>query len=199
MREVCFEVNDELYGSIQKLRGAGVSLYDIVRAGVERLTAEKFKPKLITYSMCGEVRQFKFRWPEGIEVYDNALCFNVNGDTYYIAYCMRRAFGSERRRVVVFRVSRRGKTMRAIAEFAGTDDWQDTKLVAALVKKPDNKYARPDEIDKIPEYTPLKDLIKDHGSVIKGGKKGFAALVVREDDYEKILYYAVRRYEMMQG
>jgi hypothetical protein len=35
--------------------------------------------------------------------------------------------------------------------------------------------------------------LADHCS--KGGKKGYAALVVREDEYEKLLYHALKRYE----
>jgi hypothetical protein len=196
-KEVCVELDEKLYEEIQSVRSKGHSLVDIIKAGLEKLASAK--SKLLEYTECGKQTPFSYKWPEGEEVFDEALCFNVGGDTYYIAYGFREAFGSNRRRVIVFRKSRRGKHLTPIVEFAGTDDWSETKQIASLIKKPDNKYARISEVEKIPVYTELKDYIKEHSSVIKDGKKGFAALVVREDDYEKILYYAVQRYKYKSG
>ena len=92
-----------------------------------------------------------------------------------------------------------GKTFSALVEFADIDNWYKTKLIASFIKKPDDKHAKIGEAEKIPVYTELKDYIKDHSIVIKEGKKDHAALVVREDDYEKVLYYAVQRYKYKSG
>jgi len=193
-REVCVEVDEKLYEEIQSVRNKGHSLVDIIKAGLEKLASAE--SKLLEYTECGKQTSFSYEWPsEEVEVFDEALCFNVGGDIYYIVYGFREAFGSNRRRVIVFRKSRRGKNFTPIVEFAGTDDWRETRRIASLIKKPDNKYARVGEAEKLAGYTVLKDYIKEHSSVIKDGKKGFAALVVGEDDYEKILYYAVQRYE----
>jgi len=192
-KEVCVELDEKLYEEIQRVRGRGLSLVDIIRAGIEKLASAE--SKLLRYTECGKQTPFSYRWPTGEEVFDEALCFNVGGDIYYVAYGFRESFGSNRRRVIVFKRPRRGKTLSALVEFAGTDDWNETKLVASFIKKPDNKYARISEADKLPEYTVLKNYIKEHSNVIKDGKKGYAALVVREDDYEKILYHAVQRYK----
>jgi hypothetical protein len=189
VKEVCVELDEKLYEEIQRVRDRGLSLVDIIKAGLEKHT------KPLRYTECGKQAPFSYRWPTGEEIFDEALCFNVDGDIYYIAYGFREAFGSNRRRVIVFRRSRKGKTLSALVEFAGTDDWNETKLVASFIKKPDNKYARIGEAEKLPEYAVLKDHIKEHSSVIKDGKRGYAALVVREDDYEKILYHAVQRYK----
>jgi hypothetical protein len=192
-KEVCVELDEKLYEEIQRVRGRGLSLVDIIKAGLEKLVSTE--SKLLEYTECGRQAPFSYMWPSGEEVFDEALCFNVNGDIYYVAYGSREAFGSNRRRVIVFRRSRRGKTLSALVEFAGTDNWNETKLVASFIKKPDDKYARIGEAEKLPGYNVLKDCIKEHSSVIKDGKKGLAALVVREDDHEKILYHAVQRYK----
>ena len=199
VKEVCVELDEKLYEEIQRVRDRGLSLVDIIKAGLEKLTPVGLESKLLRYTECGKQAPFSYRWPTGEEIFDEALCFNVDGDIYYIAYGFREAFGSNRRRVIVFRRSRKGKTLSALVEFAGTDDWNETKLVASFIKKPDNKYARIGEAEKLPEYAVLKDYIKEHSSVIKDGKRGFAALVVREDDYEKILYHAVQRYKYKSG
>jgi hypothetical protein len=196
-KEVCVELDEKLYEEIQSVRNKGHSLVDIIKAGLEKLALKE--SKLVEYTECGKQAPFSYKWPEGEEVFDEALCFNVGGDIYYIAYGHRVTYGSKRRYVTVFRKSRRGKRLTPIVEFAGTDDWSETKKVASLIKKPDNKYARISEVGKIPVYTKLKDYIKEHSTVIKEGKKDHAALVVREDDYEKILYYAVQRYKYKSG
>jgi hypothetical protein len=196
-KEVCVELDEKLYEEIQSVRNKGHSLVDIIKAGLEKFASKE--SKLVEYTECGKQAPFSYKWPEGEEVFDEALCFNVGGDIYYIAYGHREAFGSNRRRVIVFRKSRRGRRLTPIVEFAGTDDWSETRQITSLIKKPDNKYARVGEAEKLAGYTVLKDYIKEHSSVIKDGKKGFAALVVREDDYEKILYYAVQRYKYKSG
>ena len=101
-----------------------------------------------------------------------------------------------RRRVIVIKASWMRKLQQVVAEFAGTDDWINTKLVAALLRKHDDSYVRIGEAQNIPEYKPLGGCIEEHAKVIKEGRKGYAALVVKEDDYEKILYYAIKHLEM---
>jgi len=195
-KEICIEVDEKLYEDIQKVRGMGYSLVEIIEAGIEAIKS-RAPQKLVDYRPCGEVTPFRFRWPDGsYEDYERALCFEIDGNIYYAAYGFREAFGAMRRRVVVIKASRRGKPQHVLAEFTGTDDWSNTKFVAALLKKHDDSYVRIDEAQNIPEYKPLGGCIEEHAKVIKEGRKGFAALVVREDDYEKILYYAIKRLEM---
>jgi hypothetical protein len=196
VKEICIEVDEKLYDEIQKVRGMGYSLVKIIEAGIEAIKS-RAPQKLVDYKPCGEVAPFRFRWPDGsYEDYERALCFEVYGNIYYVAYGSREAFRAMRRRVVVIKASRKGTPQYAIAEFAGTDDWINTKLVAALLKKHDDSYVRVGEAQNIPEYEPLRECIEEHAKVIKEGKKGYAALVVKEDSYEKILYYAIKRLEM---
>jgi hypothetical protein len=196
-KEICIEVDEELYNEILEIRGRGHSLVEIVKAGIEAIK-KAGTPPLVAYRCCGEVAPFRFRWPDGsYEDYERALCFEVSGDVYYIAYGFREAFGGNvRRRVIVVKASLMRKPQQVVAEFAGTDDWINTKLVAALLRKHDDSYVGIDEAQNIPEYKPLGVCIEEHAKVIKEGKKGYAALVVKEDDYEKILYYAIKRLEM---
>jgi hypothetical protein len=195
-KEICIEVDEELYNEILEIRGRGHSLVEIVKAGIEAIK-KAGTPPLVEYRCCGEVAPFRFRWPDGsYEDYERALCFEIDGNIYYAAYGFREAFGAMRRRVVVIKASRRGKPQHVLAEFAGADDWSNTKLVAALLKKHDDSYVRIGEAQNMPEYKPLGGCIEEHAKVIKEGKKGYAALVVKEDDYEKILYYAIKRLEM---
>jgi len=195
-KEICVEVDEKLYEEIQKVRSMGYSLVKIIEAGIEAIKS-RAPQKLVNYRPCGEIAKFRFMFPSReYEEYEKALCFEVDDNIYYIAYGFREAFGAMRRRVVVIKVSRRGKPQHVLAEFTGTDDWSNTKLVAALLKKHDDSYVRIDEAQNIPEYKPLGECIEEHAKVIKEGRKGFAALVVKEDDYEKILYYAIKRLEM---
>jgi hypothetical protein len=195
-KEICIEVDEKLYEEIQKVRGIGYSLVEIIEAGIEAIKS-RAPQKLVNYRPCGEIAKFSFMFPSReYEEYEKALCFEVDDSIYYIAYGFREAFGAMRRRVVVIKVSRRGKPQHVLAEFAGADDWSNTKLVAALLKKHDDSYVRIGEAQNMPEYKPLGGCIEEHAKVIKEGKKGYAALVVKEDDYEKILYYAIKRLEM---
>jgi hypothetical protein len=201
-REVCVEVDEGLYGRVQTLRSLGYSTLDILRAGVERLESERLS-RLVEYRLLGEEKPFEYRWPNGrVEAYERALRFEVAeaggvAAQYIVAYGFRDTFGSRRRRVVVFRRSRRGMTLPALVEFAGADGWEASGLVASLIKRPDDTYAKAGEVPR--GYEALKGFIRDHGEAIRDGKKGYAALVVREDDYERILYHALRRYEMKRA
>jgi hypothetical protein len=195
LKEVCVEVDEKVYEDIRRARALGYSLADIIRAGIEKLGIAR----LIEYSECGRLKPFEFRWPEGVEVFDEALCFKVRDDVYYIAYCFREAYGSNRRRIVIVRKPPRGKTLSAIVEFCGTDDWQATRQVASLIRRPDNRLARIEDVEKLAEYSILRGYIRDHGDVIRDGRKGYASLIVREDDYERMLYHAVKRYEMKKA
>jgi len=196
-KEICIEVDEGLYNEILEIRGRGHGLVEIVKAGIEAIK-KTGTPPLVAYRCCGEVAPFRFWFPSGnYEDYEKALCFEVGGDVYYIAYGFREAFGGNvRRRVIVIKASQRGKPQHVLAEFAGADDWINTKLVAALLRKHDDSYVRIDEAQNIPEYKPLGGCIEEHAKVIKEGREGYAALVVKEDDYEKILYYAIKRLEM---
>jgi hypothetical protein len=196
-KEICIEVDEGLYNEILEIRGMGHGLVEIVKAGIEAIKTIVYQG-LVKYRYCGEVAPFRFRWPDGsYEDYERALCFEVDGDVYYIAYGFREAFGGNvRRRVIVIKASQRGKPQHVLAEFAGADDWINTKLVAALLRKHDDSYVRVSEAQNIPEYEPLRGCIEEHAKIIKEGREGYAALVVKEDDYEKILYYAIKRLEM---
>jgi len=194
IREICIEVSEDVYKQILRARKMGYSSIDLIKLGLKHIGLGEVKP--LEYKECGRISPFNFKWPDGsIERFDEALCFSIERNVFYVAYGFRYAFGTNRRRLVVYRKGLKGKTMWAIVEFVGVDDWNESKHVASLIKKPDNKFATVKEAKNLPEYKELENYIKDHGDVIKDGKKGFAALVIREDDHEKILYHALTRYK----
>jgi hypothetical protein len=204
MREVCVEVDEGLYSRIQRLRGLGYSTLDILRAGVERLESGGPRPsRLIEFKPLGEESSFEHKWPDGkVTPFERALCFEVvevGGATahYVVAYGFKKSYGSRRRWVVVFRRSRRGRTLSPLVEFVGTDDWQARGLVASLIKEPGGRLVKVGEVPR--DYEVLREFVRDHGEAIREGKEGYAALVVREDDYEKLLYHALRRHEVKRA
>jgi len=110
-------------------------------------------------------------------------------------YGYREAFGKNRKRVIVYRAGlREGKPM-PVVEFAGTDDYDNTKNVVSIMRKPNRKYMKIEEVALYPECSKIKHYIVDYVTAIRSGKLGYAALRVKEDNIGLILYHALTQYK----
>jgi len=129
--------------------------------------------------------QYTYSWPDGsTEVY-KAVIYNVvfSGQSreVLIGFTEREAYGAIRRRVVVF------VDGHPEAEFCGTDDYDVTGRLVAIVRGPDRKLM---DIDKISvEYVGLP--VVEHSTVIARGRKGKAGLVVTECDHDLMIRHAL--------
>jgi len=205
IRELYIEVDSNLYDRISALRARGITLRDILLKGLEYYEKSTHTPKVnVQYSPCGVIRPYEYCWPpcrseENKEVFEEARCFEVyvNGrmQKFLIAYGYREAFGRNRRRIVVYRAGLRGGKPMPVVEFAGTDDYNNTKNVVSIIKKPDRKFMKVKEVMLYPEYSKIRHYIVEHATAIKRGKLGYAALRAREDDIKLILYHALTQYK----
>ena len=203
VRELCVEVDDDLYREILTLRTRGITLRELILKGVEyfKSISHKFEPiPRFSIRECGEVRPYEYCWPpcrssDDVEAFEKAQCYEIvlgsRRYRFYIAYGYRWAFGDNRRRVVVFKIGARGRVSGVLVEFAGSDDYEITKNVVSLLKRPDRKYMKLEELDLYPEYLRIGNHIVNHASVICRGRHGYAALCTREDNVELILYHAI--------
>ncbi len=101
-----------------------------------------------------------------------------------IGFTYREAYGRSRRRVVVF-IDKHPE-----AEFVGSDDYDKTGHLVALIRRRDGKYMRINGIHPI--YAGFN--IVNHSSQISknlGGREGFAALLVTEDDHKTMILHAI--------
>ena len=210
VKEVCVEVEEDVYREILILRARGITLKDILLKGIEyyKTRAQIVSRPSIQYSECGIIKPYEYCWPpcrgrKDLETFEEARCFEVIEEgvrhRFYIAYGFRWAYGRNRRRVVVFRVGLRGGIPTPIVEFAGTDDYSSTRSVVSLIKRPDKKYMRTWEVNSYLEYAELTSHIVDHASVIRRGRKGYASLHVKEDDVDGILRHALIQYKWRRG
>jgi hypothetical protein len=201
------EVSRYLHHRIERLGKAGYSLSSILEAGVRLLEFEWFKREC---KLMREEQPFEYRWPNGeVTLFEKALHFTVmelpaeRTVPYIIAYGFREAYGSKRRLVVVFRRVRmielgEEEVFLPIVDFFGTDEWLYTKLVASPIRGGRLWKSHPFKIgEELPDdYEVLEPFIRDYGEVVRGGERGYAALVIREDDYARILYHAMIRYRL---
>jgi hypothetical protein len=133
------------------------------------------------------IKRHVYEWPDGREVY-NAVVYEVRfhglKHRVLIGFTKREAFQKNRRRVVVF------VDDYPEAEFAGADNYADSGLVVAMIRNPDGKYMKTDDIHS--EYYGMP--VADHSQYISkdfGGREGTAALIVAEDDHRTMIRHAL--------
>jgi hypothetical protein len=97
----------------------------------------------------------------------------------------RRASGADRRRAVVF------INERPLVEFVGANDFEDTRLMASVVKGPDNKVIQVEA--RIPdEYRHLR--VGPFRSVVTGPYASWGlAVIARDDEREAMVRHALNR------
>lgn len=131
--------------------------------------------------------EYEYRWPDGtVENYDTISYDAVFGDQRHevmIGFAERRAFGRDRKRVVIF------VDGWPEVEFAGADDYDRTGRLVAMIRRPDGKFM--DINDVYSEYVGLS--VVEHSRCIDrslGGRDGTAALVVTSDDHKAMIRHA---------
>jgi len=142
-----------------------------------------------------EHRPFEFQWWSGTnERYD--VCFHykiadpptdLHGGEILLAVGWRGAFGSNRRRVLVFR----GK-QNVLVEFVGTDSWREDQTLAWLLKVPGGRRDIAAESDIPPEYREFT--LGRFSDWVSGPwtRNGFA-IRVGEADHEALIRVALIR------
>ncbi len=113
---------------------------------------------------------------------------------FYLGYRWKKVWGSRRRAVDIFTPRSSANLSRPsvipLVEFIGTDNYSLTRELVSVIRKPDLKFMKLNEVNYFLEYLPLKHLMVDHSRVIRGGYKGTAALKVKENRVELMLLHA---------
>jgi len=136
-----------------------------------------------------EISAFDFQWPQDIEHFDEGynVIHTMNGRSirFRIGFTYREAAGEMRRRAVVW------MDERPLVEFAGSNDYASSGLLASVIKLRSNKQLRP--YQNIPkEYKGFR--VARYNSIVRGR---FAsrnmAVIVHKDDRRAMLKHAVIR------
>jgi excisionase family DNA binding protein len=137
-----------------------------------------------------EALSFKFTWPNGwTEEYPQAYEGTLDkGGMHFevkVGVGEREAAGRNRKRVTVF------LNGRPTVEFAGTDDFAKSGLVASFITLPNKKRLKPNQT--VPKEYQSFD-IRRYDSVVKGPRAATSMAVVSKiDDLETIVSHAVIR------
>lgn len=133
---------------------------------------------------------FQYTWPGGetdeySEAYEGTFDDTDKHFEVKIGIGERKAAGKNRRRVTVF------LNGRPTVEFAGADDFENSKMVASLVTLPDKKRLKP--YQTVPyEYRSFD--LRRYDSVVKGPRAATSmAVVTRIDDFDTMVSHAVIR------
>ena len=133
---------------------------------------------------------FHFTWPNGrTEEYPEAYEGTANdGNMHFevkIGVCERPAAGMNRKRVTVF------LNGRPTVEFVGTDDFEESKMVASLITLPNKKRLRPNQT--VPNEYRSFNLVR-YNSVVKGPRAATTMAVLSKiDDIDTIVAHAIIR------
>jgi len=141
-----------------------------------------------------EIQPFDFKWPgeggEGVtEHYDKGYeaTRKINGRhyTFRLGFGWREAAGQKRRRITVWIGTR------AIVEFAGGNNYDKDKLVAGIIRLPNNRQLSPHgEVPK--EYRDFK--VVKYDSIVQGPRASKnLAIVVNENNLDAMLRHAIIR------
>lgn len=137
-----------------------------------------------------EAAPFKFTWPNGwTEEYPQAYEGTLDKESMHfevkIGVGEREAAGRIRKRVTVF------LNGRPTVEFAGTDDFTESGLIASCITLPNRKRLKPNQ--SVPKEYQSFD-IKRYDSVVKGPRAASSMAVVSKiNDLETIVSHAVIR------
>jgi endonuclease III len=150
---------------------------------------------MVSVEVIESKKNYKFHWLIGTETYETLLKVkasetgNVKPFEILVAYGFRKAFGKERRRVLIFR-----NEADILSEFVGIDNWDHSRQVATFLRRDGSKkYIRHGE--PIPSrYSQFS--ITESNSVITGpySPRCFAA-VVDEEDISTLVAIAMTREE----
>jgi hypothetical protein len=138
---------------------------------------------------------FTYRWPDQTETYTSVteLTIASAGTTHQvrIAVCDREAYGSLRRRIVVFVGSA------PVAEAVGVDDHHHSEALAGLLKDADNRMIRPGE--PVPEVYAGFPLVSFPDEVSGPYTRGGLAVRLRENDVISWAAFALARTAVRTG
>jgi len=131
-------------------------------------------------------KEYKHIWPEGHEIFD-AIFFTLNDGKktipVIIGFTMRRVFGKNRRRIVVF-VKRYPQV-----EFIGTDEFDRTGELVGVIKRPKSGKHYLYEEDLPIEYFGF-NLVRYKDYINKRGAYNSVAIIVNVSDLSTMLRHA---------
>jgi hypothetical protein len=144
----------------------------------------------------GPIPPFDYRWPEGIEHYEEAYGtrISVGGRDIpiVIGFCNRDSAGDEnRRRAVVF--SGHLPSLNALVEFSGenSDVFPTTGRMASVIKLPTGKHLRPGDAVP-PAYAGLP--LDNYKSIVRGPYAAASmAVVAQKDDFRLMAHHGLIR------
>ncbi len=159
--------------------------------------------RLILFSPCGEAGSVSFNFGDGeLRPFTDVKCYDVEYQGERIRILVGRGvlpqprFNRREPWVVLFRAkSGSFKPVEALSEFLPADSYEADRKIVTRIRKPDGSFMRIGEVDMFPEYRRIKQYIVPHEEAISSSPfRGHAALVVREDDVEVMLYHAAVQY-----
>ena len=142
------------------------------------------------------VDPFDYRWPEGIEHYEEAYGTRISlggrDIPILIGFCNRESAGDrDRRRAVVFMGHQ--PSLNALVEFSGenSDVFARTGRMASVIKLPSGKHLKSG--DAIPsEYADL--LLDNYKSIVRGPYAAASmAVVAHKDDFRLMAHHGLIR------
>jgi hypothetical protein len=153
-------------------------------------------PSLLADCQWEPAPPFGYRWPEGVEQYEEAYATRVRVGTrdipILIGFCTRESAGDpHRRRAVVFMGHL--PSLAALVEFSGenSDVFEQTGRMASVIKLPTGKHLKPG--DPVPQaYAGLPLAV--YKTIVRGPYAAASmALVVRKDDYMIMTHHGLIR------
>ena len=138
---------------------------------------------------------FDYKWPDGsIENYELAYEANVELSSrchqFIIGYTNRKAAGMEdRRRVIIFLGN--GRTIIPVVEFAGANDFAETRRLASVIKERNGRHVR-SQWQLPPEYVGMPTVV--YSDIVVGPYAANSlAVITNEDDRNTMLHHALIR------
>lgn len=140
-----------------------------------------------------EITPVPYIWPSGHEEsHDHMVRAEIPlGDrsvTITIGFTNRKSAGMERRRANVFLGQ---ADLRPMVEFAGANDFEQSSLLASVIKLPGGKHLRPDSPVPSPYQNVERGIYRD---VVTGPYAAASvAVFAREDDHDTMAWHALIR------
>jgi len=166
------------------------SILNFIASGGSKAEGSPTVGKRASNLKISESEPFQYTWPNGYtEEYPLAYEGTIDKDDMHfeikIGVGDREAAGKERKRVTVF------LNGRPTVEFAGANDFDQSKLIASVITLPNKKRLRP--YQPVPKEYQSFD-VRRYDSVIKGPRAATTMAVVSKiDDLETIVAHAVNR------
>lgn len=166
------------------------SINDFISRGGSQTTGTTLARQNFSGVVLQEISAFRYTWPGGeTEEYPEAYEGTFDDtDIHFevkIGIGDRQAAGKNRKRVTIF------LNGRPTVEFAGTNDYESSRLVASVVTLPNKKRLKPRQ--PIPDEYKSFDL-RRYDSVIQGPRAATTmAVVCKIDDFDTMVAHAVIR------